>query len=187
MGAWFVMAALGLFQMDGGCRVDPIYELGSPLFPRAVIHLDAVVVVVQHRGPGNEDGSAHVEVQPLVTVVLGRDVGAGQVAFNNGLQAVRAVAAGAAVGDAGVAARANLDAIAAALHNDFERVVLRDFPPIAALRERLLAADCRGALLCGSGAAVFGLCYTREQADGIAADLRDEGLWATAAEPSSHD
>ena len=26
--------------MDGGCRVDPIYELGSPLFPRAVIHLD---------------------------------------------------------------------------------------------------------------------------------------------------
>ncbi len=40
MGAWFVISALGLFQTDGGCRVTPIYELGSPLFDRIVIHLD---------------------------------------------------------------------------------------------------------------------------------------------------
>ncbi len=40
MGAWFVMSALGLFQMDGGGSVKPIYEIGSPLFARAVIHLD---------------------------------------------------------------------------------------------------------------------------------------------------
>ncbi|MCL4178233.1 MAG: GH92 family glycosyl hydrolase [Verrucomicrobia bacterium] len=39
MSAWFVMAALGLFQMDGGCRVDPIYEIGSPLYPKIVIDL----------------------------------------------------------------------------------------------------------------------------------------------------
>ena len=39
MSAWFVMAALGLFQTDGGCRVDPIYEIGSPLFAKTVIHL----------------------------------------------------------------------------------------------------------------------------------------------------
>ena len=39
MSAWFVMAALGLFQTDGGCRVDPIYELGSPLYPKATIQL----------------------------------------------------------------------------------------------------------------------------------------------------
>jgi predicted alpha-1,2-mannosidase len=39
MSAWFVMAALGLFQMDGGCRVDPIYEIGSPLYPRVVLDL----------------------------------------------------------------------------------------------------------------------------------------------------
>jgi len=41
MSAWFVMAALGLFQTDGGCRVNPVYEIGSPLFTRTVIHLDA--------------------------------------------------------------------------------------------------------------------------------------------------
>ena len=40
MGAWFVMSAIGLFQMDGGCAVRPIYEVASPLFERVVIHLD---------------------------------------------------------------------------------------------------------------------------------------------------
>ncbi len=39
MSAWFVMAALGLFQTDGGGRVNPIYELGSPLYPKIVLHL----------------------------------------------------------------------------------------------------------------------------------------------------
>jgi putative alpha-1,2-mannosidase len=39
MSAWFVMASLGLFQTDGGCRVDPIYEIASPLFSRVEIDL----------------------------------------------------------------------------------------------------------------------------------------------------
>lgn len=39
MSAWFVMAALGLFQTDGGCRVNPIYEIASPLFEKVVIDL----------------------------------------------------------------------------------------------------------------------------------------------------
>ncbi|SFG69953.1 GH92 family glycosyl hydrolase [Prevotella sp. KH2C16] len=40
MGAWFVLSALGLFQMQGGCAVNPIWDLGSPVFKKAVIHLD---------------------------------------------------------------------------------------------------------------------------------------------------
>ncbi|MCL3779331.1 hypothetical protein EMN47_02915 [Prolixibacteraceae bacterium JC049] len=39
MSAWFMMASLGLFQTDGGCRVDPIYEIGSPIFERVEIDL----------------------------------------------------------------------------------------------------------------------------------------------------
>jgi predicted alpha-1,2-mannosidase len=39
MSSWFVMSSLGLFQTDGGCRVNPIYEIGSPLYPKAVLHL----------------------------------------------------------------------------------------------------------------------------------------------------
>lgn len=39
MSSWFVMAALGLFQTDGGCSVNPVYEIASPLFEKAVINL----------------------------------------------------------------------------------------------------------------------------------------------------
>lgn len=39
MSAWFVMASLGLFQTDGGASADPIYEIASPLYQRAVIDL----------------------------------------------------------------------------------------------------------------------------------------------------
>lgn len=40
MGSFFVMMSMGLFEMDGGCSIKPIYEIGSPLFSRIVIHLD---------------------------------------------------------------------------------------------------------------------------------------------------
>jgi hypothetical protein len=40
MGAWFVMSAMGLFQMDGGASIRPIYELGSPIFEKITIQLD---------------------------------------------------------------------------------------------------------------------------------------------------
>lgn len=39
MSAWFIMAAIGLFQTDGGCRVAPVYELGSPVFENIEIDL----------------------------------------------------------------------------------------------------------------------------------------------------
>ncbi|MHC4743844.1 MAG: GH92 family glycosyl hydrolase [Planctomycetota bacterium] len=40
MGAWYVMSAMGLFQMDGGCAVRSTYEIGSPIFDKVTIHLD---------------------------------------------------------------------------------------------------------------------------------------------------
>ena len=39
MSAWFIMAALGLFQTDGGCSTDPVYEIASPLFKKVTIDL----------------------------------------------------------------------------------------------------------------------------------------------------
>lgn len=41
MGSWFVMSAMGLFQTNGGASVKPFYEIGSPLFEKVTIHLDA--------------------------------------------------------------------------------------------------------------------------------------------------
>jgi predicted alpha-1,2-mannosidase len=40
--AYYVLLSLGLFEMDGGCAVQPMYDLTSPAFARAVIRLDPV-------------------------------------------------------------------------------------------------------------------------------------------------
>ncbi|MHC4226634.1 MAG: GH92 family glycosyl hydrolase [Planctomycetota bacterium] len=40
MGAWYVMSAIGLFEMDGGAATEPTYEIGSPIFDKVTIHLD---------------------------------------------------------------------------------------------------------------------------------------------------
>jgi len=40
MGAWYVMAAMGLFETDGGTSVKPFYEIGSPVFEKTTITLD---------------------------------------------------------------------------------------------------------------------------------------------------
>ncbi len=40
LSAYFVLLSMGLFEMDGGCSVEPYYDLSSPLFKKAVIHLD---------------------------------------------------------------------------------------------------------------------------------------------------
>ena len=39
MSAWLVMASIGLFQTDGGCRTEPVYEIASPLYKKIVIDL----------------------------------------------------------------------------------------------------------------------------------------------------
>ncbi len=40
MGAWFVMSALGLFEMEGGCATEPMVNLTSPLFGKITVQLD---------------------------------------------------------------------------------------------------------------------------------------------------
>ena len=42
MSGWYVMAALGLFEMTGGASVNPQIDLGSPLFNKIAIQLDPV-------------------------------------------------------------------------------------------------------------------------------------------------
>ena len=54
--AYYVLLALGLFEMDGGCAVHPAYDLTSPAFRRAVIHLDPAyypggAVTIETEGP----------------------------------------------------------------------------------------------------------------------------------------
>lgn len=40
MGGWFVIASMGLFEMDGAVCDDPSFDLTSPLFEEIIIHTD---------------------------------------------------------------------------------------------------------------------------------------------------
>lgn len=40
MGSLNALMAMGLFSMRGGCDLDPVYEITTPVFDRTVIHLD---------------------------------------------------------------------------------------------------------------------------------------------------
>lgn len=39
MSSWLVMASVGLFEMDGGCRIHPVYEIAAPLYSKITLHL----------------------------------------------------------------------------------------------------------------------------------------------------
>ena len=41
MGAWFVNAAMGIFEMEGGCGTVPMVNLTSPLFNKITVKLDS--------------------------------------------------------------------------------------------------------------------------------------------------
>lgn len=40
LGAWYVMAALGLFDVKGLTQIDPTFQIGSPLFDKITIKLN---------------------------------------------------------------------------------------------------------------------------------------------------
>lgn len=61
--------------------------------------------------------------------------------------------------------------IAANLYNIFESVIYPECPEAKAFRDRLLAEGADGALLSGSGSAVFGLFKSREDAERAAARI----------------
>lgn len=67
------------------------------------------------------------------------------------------------------------------LGNDFEQVVLKDYPEIDDLKKRLLNSGAEAALLSGSGSCVFGVFPDREQA--VRAAENFDGLWYAVAHP----
>lgn len=71
--------------------------------------------------------------------------------------------------------------LAHGMYNAFEGPVLALWPEIAQARQALLRAGASAALLAGSGAAVFGLFPGPAPAQRAARELRQTGLWATAA------
>lgn len=42
MSSWFIMNAIGLFQINGGTGTHPVYEIGSPIFNKVKINLNGL-------------------------------------------------------------------------------------------------------------------------------------------------
>ena len=64
------------------------------------------------------------------------------------------------------------------LFNRFEETVFEDHPGIAAVRDGLISSGADGALMSGSGAAVFGLFEDPEKAKIAQKKFRDRGFFA---------
>lgn len=68
------------------------------------------------------------------------------------------------------------------LYNDLEQASMKILPEIAQIKEALLKeTECLGALMSGSGSAVFGVIKSREQAEEIATRFRKKryDVWVT--------
>jgi predicted alpha-1,2-mannosidase len=60
LGAWFVMASMGLFDVQGHTAMDPTFQIGSPLFDRIEIKLHQdyytgknILIETRNNGPEN--------------------------------------------------------------------------------------------------------------------------------------
>ena len=78
-----------------------------------------------------------------------------------------------------------IDAIGAALGNDFEAAVLPAVPEVAEAHHAVADAGAVRALLCGSGSCVFGLARDAAHADQLTRALGDDGRfgWVSMAYP----
>lgn len=63
------------------------------------------------------------------------------------------------------------------LHNDFEGVIFEIEPEIKRVKDALLEAGARGALLAGSGSSVFGVFDDQAARDRVVDNLRGEAGW----------
>ena len=81
LGAWYVMAAMGLFDVKGGAELQPTFQLGSPLFDRIEIRLSPVnavgrrfVIETQNNGPdAYYIQEATLNGQPLSSPMIPRE------------------------------------------------------------------------------------------------------------------
>lgn len=68
MAAWYVMSAMGLFEMNGGVGANPELDLTSPLFREITIHLDGDYYsgkTFTIRAKGNSDENIYIQRMTL--------------------------------------------------------------------------------------------------------------------------
>ncbi len=75
-----------------------------------------------------------------------------------------------------------LQPVSEVLENDLESAVAKVHPEVLSLKARLIKLGAQGALMTGSGSAVFGIWPDHRLARQAAMKLRQQGLWAEAVQ-----
>ena len=154
-------AALGSdvpFFLRGGCALAR--GRGELVEPLPDVAAWVVIVVPERRVP---------TAQAYAALGRGSASGRRRPLSRAGRRAVEAVAAG------------DLGALAEALHNDFEALRMPAIAEAMEAKAELLAAGCLGAVLSGSGSAVFGIGPDRVSAEQAAARLAKRWPWVREA------
>jgi 4-diphosphocytidyl-2-C-methyl-D-erythritol kinase len=146
------------FFLLGGCCLA--LERGERLEPLPSVALPLVVVVPEWRAP---------TAKAYAALRRGASLGRRKTLTGATRRAVVAVRSGDPV------------EIAGALHNDFEAAELFGVGEALEAKAALMEAGCLGALLSGSGSAVFGIAPDGATAGSIAAHLRERWDWVSIA------
>ena len=80
-----------------------------------------------------------------------------------------------------------LDLVRAGIENDFEQVVFSEYPDLCEVKRVLQREDARYASLSGSGATLYGVFATAEEAEAAAARMRAAGHAAVATRSLTRD
>lgn len=70
--------------------------------------------------------------------------------------------------------RQDVKEIADKMRNDLEKVVLPEYPQVLQLKESFAKYDILGTMMSGSGPSVFALCESKEKAEEVKINLRNE-------------
>jgi 4-diphosphocytidyl-2-C-methyl-D-erythritol kinase len=146
------------FFLLGGCCLA--LERGEKLEPLPSVPLSLVVVVGERRVP---------TAKAYAALRRGASLGRRKTLTRATRRALEAAKSGEAA------------SVAAALHNDFEAVDMLGVTEALEAKAALLEAGCLGALLSGSGSAVFGIAPNQAAAGSIATRLRERWDWVSIA------
>ncbi|GAB4458169.1 MAG: 4-(cytidine 5'-diphospho)-2-C-methyl-D-erythritol kinase [Armatimonadaceae bacterium] len=158
----------------GAASEDKLREVAAGIGSDVPLFLVDGMVRMQGRGEQVTPLSGELPQQPVLHGILVKpDVGVPTPAAYAALDSL----AGRQPGEATARMRevlhqgTGVEEIAEAMGNDFEPVILPRYPEIAAAHRAVREAGALRALLCGSGASVFGLARDREHARELARQL----------------
>jgi 4-diphosphocytidyl-2-C-methyl-D-erythritol kinase len=164
-------AALRALSRAISVHLGDLYDLAASLGSDVPLFLAGEPARI--RGRGDRVDALRSGLPPLIGVIVKPDVGVATGPAYERLDSFSQRVPGASTQAflARVTSTTDSATIAGLLHNDFEAAILPAVPETAQAHRALASAGALRAILCGSGAAVFGLARDREHAREIARQL----------------